>query len=520
MLLCDVKSRWTQLSGKPSYFTIGTDEHGLKVQNASEKNKLSPKEFCTLTSQKFKDLANMADIKYDRFIRTTDPDHAEAVVHFWNVLLEKGYIYKGQHTGWYSISDETFYPEQQIESKFVDGLLKYFSTETGSEVVFETEENYFFKLKHFRQDLIKLLKEKDDFIIPRKYQLDILKELESSEGQDLSISRPSSRLHWGIPVPNDPSQVIYVWVDALVNYITSAGYPWMNSTSNPWPATHLIGKDITRFHCIYWPSLLMAAGVELPEQIVVHGHWLMGGSKMSKSKGNVADPVVISDYYGSDMLRFFLTENSILTSDCDFTEQKLNLSRNQFIDKLCNLMTRAFGKKFNVERALSKVDTIVDEKFIDTMGPENHVADIKKLLLDLDSLYTRMDQDLETFTTHRAVDKVWDVLFQANQVFQDGAPWQYKSDPALEGTLSDPLNRQDLLVFTALETVRVTLIVLQPFIPELAEKLLDILKVDPLKRGKDYAKIGQDLMYGKSVSRGKGEKVPLEKLPLREGAYA
>ncbi|ODV97579.1 hypothetical protein PACTADRAFT_47471 [Pachysolen tannophilus NRRL Y-2460] len=533
MLLCDIKTRWVRLSGKPAFFTTGTDEHGLKVQIASEKNdKKNPKEFCDELSVTFKELAKLTNINYDRFIRTTDDDHLQAVKKFWDIVYEKGYIYKGQHSGWYSVSDETFYPETQIEAK-IDPLTnkeKFYSKETGTEVIYETEENYFFKLSKFRQPLIELLKQNQNFIIPRNYYEIILKELESEELQDLSISRPYSRLKWGIQVPEDPSQVIYVWFDALVNYLTSTGFPWSPTSliqkaplNNPWPASHLIGKDISRFHCIYWPSFLMAAGIELPKQVIVHGHWLMGGSKMSKSKGNIADPIEMANYYGTESLRFFLSENSVLSSDCDFTESRLNLSRNQFIDKICNLMLRSLSKNFSIERALSKYESglYTNEQFIKSFDNPQAEKSIKSITADLNVLYERMDEEMKTFTTHKAINEIWKIVLKANALFNDAKPWTFKNvqDSQKEVSLiEDPLSKQDLIIFLSLETIRICSILLQPFIPELSNQLLDRLKVDSDKRMAKFAKVGKDLTYGKGVVFTKGSEVPLVKLPLREGA--
>ena len=297
MLIADTRNRWEKLNpSKQAYMLTGTDEHGLKIQNTAEKLGIEPKELVDKVSNNFKSLASQLNIKYDRFIRTTDLDHVEVAQKFWTMMMEKGYIYKGTHSGWYCISDETFYPESGLEEVEKDGKMVKISIESRNEVVYETETNYFFKLSLFQNDLIEYLKQNPQFIKPNHRYKFILNELMTTKLSDLSVSRPSSRLKWGIDVPNDPSQKIYVWFDALLNYLTATGFPngftkegnkFITLDSNPWPATHIIGKDIIRFHCIYWPIFLMAAQIDLPKQVIVHTHRLGEGFKMSKSLGNV-----------------------------------------------------------------------------------------------------------------------------------------------------------------------------------------------------------------------------------------
>jgi len=488
MLLCDVRNRWEKLKGNESYFTTGTDEHGLKIQAAAETKGIPPKQFVDQLALVFKDLAGLTNIEYDRFIRTTDEDHVAAVHHFWNVLKEKGFIYEGEHGGWYSISDETFYPESQIFEK--DG--ENFSKETGTKVTYATEKNYFFKLSNFKHRLIELLESRPDFIIPKQRHQDILNELKNNELEDLSISRPSTRLKWGISVPGDESQKIYVWVDALVNYITATGYPNLN---NRWPGTHLIGKDITRFHCIYWPALLSAAGVELPKQVVVHGHWLADGFKMSKSKGNVVDPILMAKYYDTDVLRFFLCENSVLKADNNFSEEKLFSTREQIVDKFGNLIMRSCGAKFNAERAITNFGKHDVSKFDQSSQELYH-----KLVNDINGLYEKMDSKMTNFNTSHAIQDLWDVIVQANQFFQVTEPWKRTDE------------EKDLIIFTALEAARVSSILAKPFMPELATTFLNRIGVD--KVNVEYAKFGADLTYGKGINRSGN--YPIKKIKRRE----
>lgn len=501
MLLCDVKNRWFKLATSgSSYFTTGTDEHGLKVQTAALMAKKDTKLFCDDLSASFKKLAQTGNIDYNRFIRTTDPDHISTVKAFWKLVHDQNLIYKGEHSGWYSISDETFYPLNRIEKRGD----KMYSVETGSEVSYQVEENYFFRLSQFREPLIKYLKQHPSFIFPKKHYDDILRELEREPLPDLSVSRPSSRLKWGVSVPGDDTQKVYVWFDALVNYLSSIG--GVPVSPEWWPGVHLIGKDIIRFHCIYWPAFLMAAKIDLPKQVIVHGHWLMDGSKMSKSKGNVVDPFLVCNYYGMDSLRLFLLGNSQLNQDNDFTEHKLNTWRNIFIDKYCNLLLRCISKKFSISRALTKSGSFQQPPFEN----EGFVEKCNAQMAELDSLFRLMNSEMDTLTTHKALNYVWELMFRANEIMTEGEPWNLKKD----------LDKQDYIIFLCLETVRISSILMQPFIPEYSTKLLGMLNVASARRSASFAKVGADLTYGVDVKFSKGSQVPLQKVSLREGAYA
>ena len=478
MLLCDVRNRWAKLSGNDSFFTTGTDEHGLKIQLAAEAKNVPPKQFVDSLALVFKDLAATCSIDYDRFIRTTDEDHVKAVEQVWNTLQEKGWIYEGEHEGWYAISDETFYPRTQIKQE-EDG--KWVSIESGSEVKLTKEKNYFFKLSEFREKLIQLLESNPQWIIPGQKYNELLNELKSQPLADLSVSRPSARLKWGIQVPGDDSQRIYVWIDALVNYLTSCKYPELNQYwSN---ATHLIGKDIIRFHCVYWPALLMAAEIPLPKQVVVHGHWLCEGSKMSKSKGNVVDPLQIINDYGVDPVRFFLCENSVLNGDNNFSVESLQRSRDQLVDKYSNLVMRCCGKKFNVERALKEYDTLNEHQFEDPILQQQ----LTNLKQSINSLYDKMNTDMVQLNTAAAIQEFWDVISDANQFIQDSEPWKREQ---LE---------KDLIILMGVETARVASILIQPVMPEISSKVLDRLNV--VNRDLSHAKFGADKSYGKGINR-------------------
>ena len=320
-VLADVFSRWAQwrhsgysditgvlsegLGETKAVLATGTDEHGIKIQKVAEANNESPRELCDRVSQRFESLAEHAGVQYTRFIRTTDGDHVEAVNEFWKQLEKGGFIYKGTHEGWYSVSDEAFYTAAQIRPNEVDSS-KMESIETGSAVEWSSEENYKFKLSAFQQPLLDWLDANPDAVVPASRRDTLIAEI--TQGlSDLSVSRPRSRLHWGIPVPSDEHHTIYVWLDALTNYLTVSGYPWKNEKMGCWPTdVQVIGKDIIRFHAIYFPAFLMALNLPLPKHTVAHGHWTMNKHKMSKSRGNVADPFKAIEKYGRDELRWFL----------------------------------------------------------------------------------------------------------------------------------------------------------------------------------------------------------------------
>jgi methionyl-tRNA synthetase len=325
MVLTDILKRWQVLKGRKAILCTGTDEHGMKIQQAAAAAKEDPKEFCDKVAETFKHLAERANLANDHFVRTTDKDHKETVQYFWHLLQDRGYIYESKHEGWYCVSDETFYPESAIEKRLdpVSGRTFMASQETGKEVEWTSEPNYHFRLSAFKDRLLEFYKQNPKFIVPATRMVDVEKWV--SEGlEDLSVSRPSSRLTWGIPVPQDDSQTIYVWLDALLNYITKAGFPSASffDHSAGWPAdVHVIGKDIVRFHCIYWPAFLLALDLPLPKQVLTHAHWTLKQQKMSKSTGNVVSPFFAINRFGVDTMRFYLAHDGGIVDDSDYGNQ-------------------------------------------------------------------------------------------------------------------------------------------------------------------------------------------------------
>eukprot|EP01111_Echinosteliopsis_oligospora_P018332 TRINITY_DN8334_c0_g1_i2.p1 TRINITY_DN8334_c0_g1~~TRINITY_DN8334_c0_g1_i2.p1 ORF type:complete len:334 (+),score=65.45 TRINITY_DN8334_c0_g1_i2:190-1191(+) len=310
-VLADALSRWHKMQGRETHMVTGTDEHGMKVFEAATKHDMSTISYCDFISDKFKTLFDRADVKYDEYMRTTSEIHHTCVTHLWNTILANGYLYEGSYDGWYCVSDEAFLTNNQVRKR-EDGV--HVSIESGHVVDWVSEKNWIFKLSAFQKQIEQWIS--SGVILGQS--ANSLKRLLESGLNDLSVSRPRSRIKWGIQVPNDPSQTIYVWLDALGNYLTATGYPDKSKYSSIWPADfQIIGKDIIRFHCIYWPAFLMAAGMTLPSSIIAHAHWTVGHEKMSKSKGNVIDPHCFIDKFGIDAVRYFLLREGGLADDGD-----------------------------------------------------------------------------------------------------------------------------------------------------------------------------------------------------------
>lgn len=331
MVLADVLKRWQQINGREALLCTGTDEHGMKIQRAAASEAMHPQKFCDANSNKFRELAAAANISSDFFVRTTDATHREAVRHFWlqlkHSLPETLGLYKGSHEGWYCVSDECFYPPDLVQPSIVPqtGKKIMVSVETDNEVEWIQEETWFFPLTKYRERLLKFYDENPGWIVP-SHRMNEVRNWVENHLEDLSVTRPASRLSWGIPDPEDQKQTIYVWVDALINYLTKAGYgtKWYSKRDDmgPWPAdVHVLGKDILRFHAVYWPALLMALDLPLPKRILCHNHWLMSKRKMSKSLGNVVNPFFAVQRWDVDPLRYFLMRNGSLTKDMAYSNE-------------------------------------------------------------------------------------------------------------------------------------------------------------------------------------------------------
>jgi methionyl-tRNA synthetase len=362
----------------------------MKIQRAAQKAKTDTKLFCDQNMKQFDQLARKANISYDRFIRTTDADHKEAVEHFWRELDHRGYIYESKHEGWYSVSDETFFPQSAVHliRDPPTGKKIMVSIETGREVEWTSETNYHFKLSEFRDRLLKHYEENPEWVMPAARMNHVIQEVKTNL-QDLSISRPSERLTWGIRVPNDESQTIYVWLDALINYLTKAGYPFAEGKGEgtEWPPNvQVVGKDITKFHCIYWPAFLMALNLPLPRQILTHAHWTMNRAKMSKSAGNVVNPFFAIDRFEVDTMRYYMAHDGGIADDTNYENAYIiERYKKGLQGGLGNLASRVLrGKRWNTREC---VEFARDHDWEAEMLGREHQTALERLRAQVNHLF-------------------------------------------------------------------------------------------------------------------------------------
>ncbi|KAI0254874.1 tRNA synthetases class I (M)-domain-containing protein [Lactifluus subvellereus] len=454
-------------------FLTGTDEHGLKIQRAAGAQNLEPLEFCDRISDRFRVLADKANTSYTRFIRTSERDHHYAVQHVWRVLDSKGLIYKGSHKGWYSISDECFYTDNQVERRTSPGgVLSGFnkeiivSKETGSLVEWTEEENYKFRLSRFRDFLLARYRSDPHAIYPPQQHANVLDML-SLPLEDLSVSRPRNRLHWGIPVPNDPAHTVYVWFDALINYLTGVGYPWdaeEQSAQSCWPPDiQIIGKDIVRFHAIYFPAMLQALDLSLPKKLLAHSHWTVNRRKMSKSIGNVVDPLQAIEELGADLVRYYLARvGGRFKDDIDWSSEQLENNAAELQSLLGNFYLRITSAA--IRRRLPK-------------GPHSHLRqslqqslnseDLREVANPLQNLASVVDNHLKHLRVSEALEAIIQQLKAANTMMNVTEPWAKSTPESITGNV----------YALSLETLRICGILLQPFIPAKAGMLLDAMKI-------------------------------------------
>lgn len=422
------------------------------------------------------------------------------------VLREKDFISIKKHTGWYSVSDEAFYPESQIEQVLYPptGQTIVVSKETGKTVEWMEEENYHFKLSQMGPELLKFYKANPDWIIPKARYDFVVAEVERGL-EDLSISRPKERLRWGIPVPGDPSQTIYVWLDALINYITFAGYPWTPGTQTPWPAdVQIIGKDILRFHCIYWPAFLLAVGLQPAKRVLSHAHWTMSHQKMSKSVGNVVDPIHAMKKYGVDTVRFYLCHDGGIANDGDYANQELEEKYHKFLtNQLGNLLSRLCAPVFDIEGAVSLYSGLDGEvvKPEMTEALRTHYDVLTNEVLE--GLRNRVTAKMDAFDLSAALKEILSAVSETHKYIHATELWQ-----------KEKAHLRAYMIYPAVEILRISGILLQPFMPKKMELLLDALKVEDRMRTWQSADVGADSLYGKGTS---GTKVMLfPRLPLRD----
>ena len=448
-IIADFFARFKKIDGYKVYFLTGTDEHGLKIQRSAEKQKKDPKSFCDEISKIFEELTRTLNLSNTDFIRTTESRHKKSVQNLWKILEDNNQIYLSKYSGWYSVSDEAFYSENEVEEK--DG--SKISNVSGSTVEWVEEESFFFKLSEWEKPLLEFYEKNKNFILPETRRNEVISFVKKGL-KDLSVSRKT--FTWGIEVPSNEKHVVYVWLDALTNYLSSIEYPNKNSKlyKDFWPADlHIIGKDILRFHAIYWPAFLLAANIKLPKRIYGHGWILSGDEKMSKSKGNILDPIEIINTYGLDPLRYYLLKEVSFGNDGSISEEQLeNCINSDLANNFGNLCQRVLSF---TEKNCSSV--IPKHKFTDS-----DLA-ILSSITNIDKIRTYVDnQDINQYMSF-----IIDCLFASNKYFNDQEPWKKKEDQLRLATI----------VYTALELIRKISILLYPVIPQTSVKVLNIFNI-------------------------------------------
>ena len=445
-IIADSIARYKRLAGYDVFFLTGTDEHGEKIEKKAKENGVTPKEYVDKIVDNAKDLWKSLGISYDKFIRTTDEYHEKAVQKIFNKLYEQGDIYKGEYEGLYCTPCESFWTETQL----VDGKCP----DCGRDVHIVKEESYFFKLSKYQDKLIKLYEEHPEFIQPESRKNEMLNNFIKPGLEDLCVSRTT--FNWGIPVTFDAKHVVYVWIDALTNYITALGYMSDDDSlfKKYWPADlHLVGKEIVRFHTIIWPALLMALDLPLPKKVFGHGWLIIDGGKISKSLGNYKDPREYIDLYGVDAIRYFALREVPFGNDGTFSESALISRTNaDLANILGNLVNRTISMSYKYFDGIVLEPTCKEEMDID-------------LINSVSNLYKIVDEKMEELHISEAIDAIFDVLRKCNKYIDDTTPWVLAKDETKK-------NRLATVLYNLLESIRICAILLSPFMPTSVDKIL------------------------------------------------
>jgi methionyl-tRNA synthetase len=453
MVATDAIARWRRLEGREVFFLTGTDEHGLKMVQTAQREGLSTRELADRNSARFRQLAGVLDISNSDFIRTTEERHFKSSQELWKRMAasNNGDIYQSTYKGYYSVRDEAYFDEDELTTG-EDGR-KY--APSGAEAKWVEEDSYFFRLSAYEDKLLKLYEEQPDFIAPKERRNEIVAFVKRGL-QDVSISRTT--FDWGIPVPGAPGHVMYVWIDALTNYITGAGFPDDKSDAFQtfWPADlHVIGKDIIRFHTVYWPAFLMSAGLPVPKRVFAHGFLTSEGKKMSKSLGNVVDPFALVEEFGADPVRYYFLREISWGQDGDWGREKfVNRNNADLANNFGNLAQRSLAmiaKNFGGQMPPRQAGSGEDNK----IGSETITA------------IARMEEAMVNEQLHEAAAELIAALSAANLYFAEQAPWGKKDDMA----------RMGVILATTADVLRRTAIAAQPFVPTAASKMLDLLAV-------------------------------------------
>ncbi|AXQ79151.1 methionine--tRNA ligase [Streptococcus chenjunshii] len=459
-IACDVMARYKRLMDYDVFYLTGLDEHGQKIQQKATEAGISPQAYVDSMAESVKELWQLLDISYDKFIRTTDSYHEDVVAKVFEQLLAQGDIYLGEYTGWYSVSDEEYFTESQLAEVFRDeaGNVIGGTAPSGHEVEKVSEECYFFRLSKYADRLVAFFREHPDFITPQGRMNEMLKNFIEPGLEDLAVSRTT--FTWGVQVPSNPKHVVYVWIDALINYITALGYGQQEHSrfDTFWPANiHMIGKDILRFHSIYWPIILMALGLPLPERLVAHGWFVMQDGKMSKSKGNVVYPEMLVERYGLDPLRYYLMRSLPVGSDGTFTpEDYIGRINYELANDLGNLLNRTVAM---INKYCSGSIPVYTEKV--TAFDDDLEAVIAENLTDY---YKHM----EAVDFPRALEAVWQIISRTNKYIDETAPWILAKNP-------EKLQELEAVMAHLAASLRVVAHLIQPFMMATSDAIMDQL---------------------------------------------
>jgi methionyl-tRNA synthetase len=480
---CDALARFMRLDGRRVHFLTGTDEHGQKVEKSAQAAGVDPQTFCDRVSQNFRDMTELMNISNDDFIRTTEPRHVRSCQALWRAVAARkspkgrDNIYLGKYAGWYAVRDEAFYGEDELTAG-PDGKKR---APSGAEVEWVEEPSYFFRLSDWGDWLLEHYERHPEALAPVARRNEVLSFVKGGL-LDLSISRTS--FTWGVPVPEDPKHIMYVWFDALTNYITGLGYPDSECPAfrTFWPADlHMVGKDIIRFHCVYWPAFLEAGGVAPPQRVFGHGWWTVEGQKMSKSLGNFIPPKALVDKYGLDPVRYFMLRELPFGSDGDFSHRAV-------VNRINGDLANGLGNL--AQRTLTLINKNCEAR---VPTPDAFAAADKALLDAAHALLPRLRQDYTDEAFHRALEAMWQVIAEADRYIDEQKPWSLrKTDPARAGTV----------LYVLAEVVRHLAILVQPIVPDAAAKLLDQLAVPAGERS--FAALATPLQAGAALPKPEG----------------